>query len=282
MTSQFRLATIVSAGLAAVVLSFATPADAGRGGSASRITNAVATGSVDAIIAEIERAERLPCDACVPVVMDLLDSDRYELREVAAWWFARRASLRVQLRTRSVADLAGTDGRLARNAADILGTFRHPNAIPALAAAVVRTDLSPEARAAAAQALGTIGHRNGSAAIAAAMGDSDATVRFAAVTAWSKVRKQVNAAPAVALVGDADVSVRATAVAVIGGLRDGAGRASLEAAVIADSDAGVRRNAAWALGQIGDPASRTALTNATTDSSSLVRSTARAALYALR
>jgi HEAT repeat protein len=282
MTSNIRLASIVSAGIAAVVLGLASPAHAGRGGSSSRIRNAVATGSVDAIVAEVERAERLTCDSCTPVVMDLLDNDRYEVREVAAWWFARRAALRVELRARSVADLAGTDSRLARNAADILGTFRHPDAIPALAAAVVRTDLSAEARAAAAQALGTIGHPNGATALATAMNDGDATVRLAAVNAWSKIRKQANAAPVVARIGDADLQVRLAATAVVGDLRDAAGRATLEAAVIGDADPGVRRNAAWALGQIGDPASRTALTAATTDESSLVRSTARAALYALR
>lgn len=282
MTNNIRLATVVAAGLAAVVLGLSSPAQAGRGGSASRIENAKNTGSVDAIIAEIERAERLTCDACTPIVMDLLDDERYEVREVAAWWFARRAALRVELRARSLTDLTGTDSRLARNAADLLGTFRHPDAIPALAAAVVRTDLSAEARMAAARALGTIGHPSGSAALATAMRDSDATVRLAAINAWSQIRKQANAAPVVALVADADRDVRLAAAGVIGGLRDGAGRAALEAAVVGDSDPGVRRNAAWALGQIGDPASRPALTEATTDTSTLVRSTARAALYALR
>lgn len=281
MTSNLKL-SLISALVAALALTLATPAHAGRGGSASRIQNAVATGSVDAIIAEVERAERLTCDACTPLLMDLLDHDRYELREVAAWWFARRAALKVQLTERSIADLAGADSRIARNAADILGTFRHPDAIPALAAAVGRTDLSPEARAAAARALGTIGHPRGATALAGAMNDADAGVRLAAVTAWSKLRKQTSAAPVVARVGDGDAVVRATAAAVIGGLRDQAGRAALEQAVATDRDPSVRRNAAWALGQIGDPASRTALSNATTDASSLVRSTAKAALYALR
>lgn len=282
MNTNIRLASIVAAGLAAVVLGLSSPAHAGRGGSSSRIQNAVATGSVDAIIAEVERAERLTCDSCTPIVMDLLDNDRYELREVAAWWFARRAALRVQLHDRSVTDLAGSDSRLARNAADILGTFRHPNAIPALSTALARTDLSAEARASIAQALGTIGNQRGSVALATAMRDGDASVRLAAVTAWAKIRKQTNAAPVVALVGDANIEVRLAATAVVGGLRDGAARAALETAVVGDSDPGVRRNAAWALGQIGDPASRPALVTATTDTSALVRSTAKAALYALR
>src|SRR5688572_33093499 len=104
---------------AAVVglLTFTGTAHAGRGGSAARIQNAVATGSVDAIIAELERSERLICDACTPTVLDLLDNDRYELREAAAWWIARRPALKVQINARSITDLGGSDSRLARNAA---------------------------------------------------------------------------------------------------------------------------------------------------------------------
>ena len=271
--------------LAAAVVGLLTlatgTAEAGRGGSAARIQNAVNTGSVDAIIAELERAERLICDACTPTVMDLVDHDRYELREAAAWWIARRPVLKQQLATRSTADLAGGDSRLARNAADVLGTFRHPSAIPALAAAAGRAELSPEARMAAVRALGTIGHRNANTALTAAMGDADAAVRVAAVSSWLQVRKQAGAAPVVGLVGDADATVRAKAAAVIGDLREASGRAALEAALTGDADASVRRNAAWALGRLGDAAARPALQAATTDLSPLVRQTAKAALAQL-
>lgn len=256
-------------------------AEAGRGGSAARIQNAVATGSVDAIVAELERSERLICDACTPTVLDLLDNDRYELREAAAWWIARRPVLKAQLAERSATDLQGSDSRLARNAADVLGTFRHPSAVPALAAAVVRTDLSADARMAAARALGTIGHRSANNALTAAMNDSDASVRLAAAQSWLQIRKQSAAGPVVGLLGDGDATVRAKAAGVVGELRDGAGRAALEATLAGDSDPNVRRNAAWALGRIGDSASRAALTAATTDVSPLVRQTAKAALAGL-
>jgi HEAT repeat protein len=256
-------------------------AEAGRGGSAARIQNAVATGSVDAIIAELERAERLICDACTPTVLDLLDHDRYELREAAAWWIARRPVLKSQLTERSTADLQGNDSRLARNAADVLGTFRHPQAVAALSAAVVRTDLSPEARMAAARALGTIGHRSANTALQAAMNDGDATVRFAAATSWLQIRKQASAGPVIGLLADGDATVRAKAAGVVGELRDAAGRQALEAALAGDADPNVRRNAAWALGRIKDSASRAALTAATTDASPLVRQTAKAALAGL-
>ncbi|HVK73842.1 MAG TPA: HEAT repeat domain-containing protein [Kofleriaceae bacterium] len=281
MTRTIRTSHLLAAAVVGL-LTFTSTAHAGRGGSAARIQNAVQTGSVDAIIAELERSERLICDACTPSVLDLLDHERYELREAAAWWIARRPALKAQLTERSLADLAGGDARLARNAADVLGTFRHPQAIDALAAAATRTSLGAEARMAAVRALGTIGHLRAKAALTAAMGDADATVRLAAVDAWAKLRHQDGAAPAVALIGDGDAAVRARAAAVVGRYREAGGRAALEAALTGDADPNVRRNAAWALGQLGDAASRPALTAATADASSLVRATAKAALAGLR
>jgi hypothetical protein len=255
---------------------------AGRGGSASRIRAAQQGGSVDAIIAEVERTEKLVCGSCIDVVMDLLDHDRYEVRQVAAWWFAKRPELAREIKVRSYDDLRGGDARLIRNAADFLGTQRGKDAVPALATAAARRDITPEARAAVVRALGTIAHTSANAALTAAMADPDASVRAAALAGWQGVRGQQGAAPAVALVGDADAGVRARAAAVIGGLREASGRAALEAAVTSDADPAVRRNAAWALGRIGDAASRSALQAAASDSSPLVASTARAALRGLR
>ena len=281
MKNQLRFVTFVVAGALALVGVTGT-ADAGRGGSAERIMNAKATGSVDAIIAEVERAERLTCDRCVPVVMDLLDDDRYEVREVAGWWFARRAKLKVELAARATTDLAGSDSRLARNGADLLGAFMHPGAVSALTAAAGRTSLSADARLAAVRALGMIGHPAGRAGVTTGLGDADASVRLTALDAWPRLRDVSDAAPVVALLTDADARVRAAAAGVIGGERDRSGRAGLEAVLAGDADANARRNAAWALGQLGDAASRPALTAATTDPSPLVRSTAKAALTALR
>jgi HEAT repeat protein len=257
-------------------------ASAGRGGSAAKIQNAINTTSTDAIIAELERAERLICDACIAPVMDLLDDDRYAVREAAAWWFARRPAMKVALTERSIEDLAGSDSRLARNAADILGTFRHPVAIPALSEAVTRTDLSAEARQHIARALGTIGHRDANPALEAAMGDADENVRAEALVAWVAVRNQADATVAAGLVSDESALVRSKAAAVVGELREASARAALEAQLASDDSAVVRRNAAWALGRIGDPQSRAALEAATDDPSSLVRMTAQSAIYQLR
>lgn len=268
--------------VAALIVGVSGTADAGRGGSYARIQNAINTTSTDAIIAELERAERLICDACIAPVMGLLDDDRYEIREAAAWWFARRPVVKAMLTERSIEELAGSDAEAARNAADILGTFRHPVAIDALTAAVARTDLSAEARQHAVRALGTIGHPRGAAGIEDALDDADAAVRAEALVAWAAIRGQTGAAPAVALIADEDATVRAKAAAVVGQLREATGRAALEAQLGSDPDPVVRRNAAWALGRIGDAASRAALEAASNDESSLVRMTARAAIYKLR
>jgi hypothetical protein len=222
MKNQLRFVTFVVAGALALVGVTGT-ADAGRGGSAERIMNAKATGSVDAIIAEVERAERLTCDRCVPVVMDLLDDDRYEVREVAGWWFARRAKLKVELAARATTDLAGSDSRLARNGADLLGAFMHPGAVSALTAAAGRTSLSADARLAAVRALGMIGHPAGRAGVTTGLGDADASVRLTALDAWPRLRDVSDAAPVVALLTDADARVRAAAAGVIGGERDRSG-----------------------------------------------------------
>src|SRR5207244_13010676 len=133
------------------------------------------------------------------------------VREVAAWWFARRPSVAQGFIDRSLTDLAGADGKLARNAADFLGVFRNYKHIAPLSAALVRTDLAPEARAHAALALGRIGNVAADSALTTAMSATDASVRLAAVQAWLQIRQQKGAAPVVALVGDADPGVRAAA-----------------------------------------------------------------------
>lgn len=266
----------------ALVLGAVQIAEAGRGGSWSRIQNAVNSGSSDAIIAEIERAERLICGGCITTVMDLLSDDRYEIREVAAWWFARRPAQKAELTVRGLADLEGNDSIAARNAADMLGAFEHPQAVDALSRAAARTDLSAEARQHAVRALGTIGHDSANLGIAGAMLDSDAQVRREALGAWMNIRGQQGAAPAVDLISDSDVSVRRMATAVAGRLAEAGARNALEAQLASDDDPQVRRNAAWALGQLGDASSRAALEAAVSDPSSIVRMTARTALRNLR
>ncbi|HTM21918.1 MAG TPA: HEAT repeat domain-containing protein [Kofleriaceae bacterium] len=280
MTTNLSKLLAVAAGS---FLFLAVPsAHAGRGSNLSRVTSAVASGGSLTIRAELEQAERLLCPGCVTVIEPLLRDDRYEVREVAAWWFARRPAEKKALTEQSITALQGGDTVAVRNAADIVGTFRHPVAVPALNAAYARSGLGAEARLAIVRALGTIGVQGGNATLQAAMADTDAGVRYQALVSWQAIRQQANAQPALPLIGDADVNVRRKAAAVVGGFRDAGGRAALETVLLNDSDPVVRRNAAWALGRIGDVASTDALVQAASDPSPLVRLTARAARRQLR
>jgi HEAT repeat protein len=273
---------ILSLSLAAGLLAGAGVAHAGRGGSFTRIRSAAQHGAIDAIVSELERAEDIPCTSeCMGFVIDLTTHADYRVREAAAWWIARRPAQRAELVETSEAALASGDAIAARNAADVLGTFSHPSAVAPLGAAFARTDLDSAARVAIVRALGRIAHRSGNATLTLAMGDGDAAVRLAAVTSWRGVLRQAGAAPVATLVRDGDVKVRREAASVAGMFRETSARVALEAVLAGDGDATARRNAAWALGRIGDPASRAALTSATSDTSALVRMTARAALRAL-
>lgn len=266
-----------------VVLALSAVAHAGRGGSEATIRSAVRSGNADAIIAALEQAENIPCSStCMTMVMELTENDDYRIREVAAWWFARRPAQKRELAERSLAELVTGDSTAARNAADILGTFGAAASIEPLATAYARDGLEEPARVAIVRALGRIGNTAGNPTLAAAFGDPSAAVRLEAIEAWRHMRRQDGAAPVAALVADADVSVRRAAAATVGFFRQADARAALETALTSDPDPAARRNAAWALGRIGDEASRDALTAAAADPSGLVRMTAKAALRQLR
>jgi HEAT repeat protein len=266
----------------AASLALPRAAHAGRGSSYGQIMGAIGTGNADVIISELERAERLPCGACVEPVMALLDSDDYRVREVAAWWFARRPAQKAELVDVATARLYADDPVLARNGADILGTFRMRAAIPALAYAAARTDLAPEARVAAIRAIGTIAHPDGFPALVKAMTDTDASVRTEAIRSYRAMRGTPDGAPLTALLADASVDVRREAAAAVGHFKNPGARAGLETILAGDSDELTRRNAAWSLGELGLGASRAALEQAASaDASSLVRSVARASVRKL-
>jgi len=269
------------AAVALVLAATALPAAAGVGGSADKIRAAVASGSVDAIIAEVERAEALACDECIQLVTNLTEDARYPVREVAAWWFAKRPAMKNMLVEQFDRELV-TGGTLkVRNAADFLGATMTYTALPNLGAAI-RRDVGPEAKLAIVRAVGVLGSKNGNEALTVAMADRDAGVRAAAARAWREIYDQTDAAPVIGLLGDADLNVRAEAATVAGALKATAGRARLEALVVSDPSPVVRRNAAWALGKLGQAASREALVKASADESSLVRMTAKASLGLLR
>jgi len=271
--------------LAAVALTLcaATTANAGKGGSASQIRQAVASGSTDAIIAEVERTEGLMCSECISSVQALTTDDRYPVREVAGWWYAKRPQLAHQMALQMEKDLADGDAVHVRNAADFLGSIRELQALPALRTAMASGHLNTEAKLALVRAANSLAHVDGNPILVAGMSDSDATVRTASVDAWREVIHQTGDIGVVeARLADGDANVRAHAATVVGAKHDMNARATLENLVVNDSDSRVRRNAAYALGKLGSVESRAALTLASGDSSVLVKGVAKAALASLK
>jgi HEAT repeat protein len=273
----------ISMKIAAVAFVVFAPAAAfaGKGGSNAKLEAAVSSGSVGAIIAEAERTESLVCEACIQTMTNLTEDSRYEVREVAAWWFARRPALKDMLASQFLDDLPRGDTIKVRNAADFLGGTKTYTALPQLRTTIHRSDLGVEAKLALVRAAGALAHTGGNEVLTTAMSDGDASVRAAAVVAWRDVLYQQSAQPVVALLGDRDANVRAQAAGVVGGMLEQSARVALEGLVTSDPDSSVRRNAAWALGQLGNAASRAALLQATSDKSGLVRGVAKAALASL-
>jgi hypothetical protein len=266
----------------ALTLLASSSAFAGKGGSAGAIQSAVKSGSSDAILAEVERAESLICEECIPTMVNLTEDNRVEVRQVAAWWFAKRPGTKAIMVSQMKDDLASADSFHVRNAADFVGFVREYSALPALRVAIKRTDLSADAKLAIVRSVGYMAHLDGNGILTTAMADSDPTVRAAAVTAWRDILGQISDAPVVNLLTDSDARVRAQAAIVVGAYGDRAARGALETLVTTDADPLVRRNAAWALGKIGSVESTQALVLASRDKSGLVSGYAKAALANLK
>lgn len=258
-------------------------AEAGKGSSYQSIRNAIGSNNRDTILAEIERAEKLPCAPCFELVMPLVDHADPAVRDVAAWWISKRA-IREQVRDDMFARLQGSDSVAARNAAEVLGRFMHPDALMPLELAIHDDALSEEARAAAATAVGTIGDFRGKDVLEGAVTSESAAVRAAAAKSLREIRGNVDAVAVVELLSDEEESVVREAVLTVGALREAAGLGALSDVVRDNTlSASVRRDAAWALGKLGDGAAREVLTTVSReDKSMLVRGAARAALQTLR
>ena len=279
MKTMNKLAAVA---IAAGALGTASIATAGKGGSAALIQQAVASNSQDAIIAEVERTEGLICADCIATVTNLTADSRYEVREVAGWWFAKRPALAAKMAMQMEKDLT-SDAVHVRNAADFLGSIRELKALPALRTAMASGNLDTDAKLALVRAAGVLAHVGGNPILEKGMVDSDAGVRKASIDAWRDVIHQTGDISVIeARLTDSDSAVRAHAATVVGAKHDVAARATLENLVVNDSDAYVRRNAAYALGKIGSVDSRAALELASGDQSGLVKNVAKAALASLK
>ena len=274
-----------------LALIVATPAWAGFGSSAVAIKAAIQSGSVDAIVAELEKSEELPSVGAIAAVLPLVDHPSWRVRDAAGWWLTRRG-VRTQVIADMEARLQGADPIAARNAGDVLAAMRDYATLPALSA-YLQKPLDEESGVAVARAIGAIGHPSAAATLNQALGSSLAGVRAQAAASLRDLRaargQKVAAAvgPLLPLLADADENVRRQAVMTIGFIGQSGGDvtgavAALSPLVTGDAAAGVRKAAAWALGTLKDGAARPALTQAQNDADPLVRSIASAALANLR
>ncbi len=276
----------------AFVLALSSPAFAGFGSSAVALKAAVQSGSADAIVAELEKAEELPSAGAVAVVLPLVDNASYRVRDAAGWWLTRRG-VRTQVIADMTARLQGSDPVAARNAGDVLAAMRDFSTLPALSA-YLQKPLDEDSGVAVARALGAIGHPTSITALSSALGSSLAGVRAQSAASLRDLRAPKGAlvaastGPLLPLVSDADANVRRQAIITIGFIAQSGGDATaaltaLSSATTGDPAATVRKAAAWALGQLKNGAARAALQQAqANDSDPLVRSIASASLANLR
>jgi HEAT repeat protein len=265
-------------------------AQAGHNGSPALIKSAIASNSVDAIEAELERSEYLVCAACSDLVVPLVDHLDYRVRKVAAWWIARRG-INKQVYVSMLNRLSQPDSFQARNAADVLGELGYSGAVPALSAAMTNPVYTGEARGAMARALGSIGRTDAVPALVGALSASEPEVKAGALVALRQIQGFRQADAAAPLLGDADEQVRAEAALTLGSvLRTGktgvqpAGVSELLATLARDPSADVRKKAAWSLGEMGASAGVAATglqTAAASDPSPAVRSLAHIAISKL-
>src|SRR5262249_46472305 len=155
---------------------------------------------------------------CVQIVTNLTEDSRYQVREVAAWWFAKRPAMKNMLAEQFNGDLLTGTTLKVRNAADFLGATMSYSALPGLRAAI-RRDLGAEAKVSIVRAVQLLGRKDGNDALVVAMSDRDAGVRAAAVRAWREIYDQADAGPVVGMLADADVNVRAEAATVVGAMK---------------------------------------------------------------
>jgi HEAT repeat protein len=275
-----KLAVVTFLGIS---LAAAGSAVAGRGSSPQAVQLAIQSGSPDAIKSELERAEHLVCMSCVDLVRTLVDNQDEGIRQVAAWWLARRGvarDVRVEMLTR----LSQPDSVAARNAADVLGEMHAPSSIPALSAAMTNPAFSSEARAHMAQALGKISRPQVVAPLTGVLSGDDAVVKVAAMKALQGIAGLRDGSAVSPQLGDSEANVRAEAATTLGAFHDANGTAGLVSALQNDVSPIVRKRAAWALGEVhasasvAGPALQSAASN---DASPFVRSLASAALTRL-
>jgi HEAT repeat protein len=265
-------------------LTLSSVALAGRGATTVGIEAAIASGSVDTIVAELERAEILACLACIAPIRKLTDHPSAKVRDAAGWWLGRRG-IRDAVTADMIGRLGAQDPIAARNAADVLGGMRESSALPALSA-YVKAPLDEDSGAAAARAIGSLGSSAGAAPLLQALTVPLAGVRLAALQALRNLRapkgqsSAMTAGATIPLLTDSDETVRREAAYTTGFAKDRMAINALANTLAFDQSARVRKAAAWALGEVGGGAD--ALLAAQSDPDMGVRSIATGALGRLK
>jgi HEAT repeat protein len=277
-------AAILAAGLAMPGI-----ASAGIDGTTGKIQSAVQANSVDAIVAELERAENIPERGAFDTVFGLIDHDSERVREAAGWWLGRRG-VRIKVIAIAKARLTAQDPTAARNVLDTLRGMRDIQTL-GMIGTYVANPLDEQSGIAGLRALGAIGAPEGLTMLNPALGNAMIGVRAQALRTVRELRapvgqKVVTVGTAyLPMLNDADPTVRREAAITLGFLGQSglntdpvsSGVNALVSTVANDSSATVRKAAAWALGEIGNAAGRDALRKATNDTDANVRSVATAA-----
>ncbi len=264
-------------------------ARAGHGGSTGAIEAAVSSGSADAIIAEVERAEELTCYSCYNPVHALIDNPSSRVRDVAGWWLSKRPERRTVLKEMIARLQTSQDPLATRNAADILTAMRDAATLPALIAYLAHP-LDEDSGRSALRAIGAIGDPAAVSALTTALSSPLAGVRAQAAVALRQIRPPAGLKHAATvamltpLVTDADAQARMEAIQTLATLRDERAIPQL-ALAIGDPSPQVRRAVVWALGEIGQyimdgsnaTLAQNALVSALSDSDPFVRSLASGA-----
>jgi HEAT repeat protein len=229
--------------------------------SPDAIKSAAASGAPTYIWETLEHGEKVECLDCIPLVAPLLYDANAKTREIAAWWLRRRIFGVFgpgEVYQQTVQALATDPDPVRRSyAAYALGEFFAAPGIDACAAAVT-ADADPRVRAAAASALGRL-NDDGAGALGKALGDSDASVKLAALGAAVRINAFSSTASLAAMTTDQDAGVRRRALEALDALHVADAIAPITAAAQNDTDAGVRAVACHALGTIGNAAAVPAL-----------------------
>jgi HEAT repeat protein len=235
----------------------------------------------------LEHGEKVECLECIPRVSRLLFNTNAKTREISAWWLRRRVfgvfgpgEVYSQI-IDTLKDANETEIRRSY-AANALGEFLSPAAVPVVANAVV-SDSSARVRAAAVAALQRLNNEGAGQELGKALDDGDESVRLAALTAAVSVNVFSSVDKVVERFSDSSALIRRRAVEVVGAMRlsDAVVGLVALASESTEPDADVRGAAVWALGQIADSEAKPAVQAALSDSSPLVRGAARIALRRL-